>query len=466
MSVIWLGRDEVLHRDVAVKLLASDLTADDGKRDRIRAEALAAARLSHPNIVGVHDYSETEDGRSYVVMELVRGRTLKSLLTDGPLPWPDAVGVCARVAAALAAAHAQGIAHRDVTPGNIMIGDDGVKLVDFGVCAHVGDADSEPDLYGTPAYLAPERLERAAVDPAADVYALGLVLYRTLAGRLPWDADTVTQMIRAHRYVEPAPLPPMPDLPPEVAQMCRRCLARQPADRPDAATVALTLATATGSGGTVELPNAAAPRRSLSPRQVWDSLSPRRVRVAIGAALAALLALVVASTALTPGIVGTAAAQAPGAPSATSVIGRSPVNCQVRYELRRDNEGRFSTALTVRNTGTDDMTDWWLEFTFPGRQRIVDASAPVHDWRQSGQTVLLSGPALIAGGSLTAGLSGEYQGTNAFPLQFQLNDTACRPTLVAAATTVSGGDRSGGDRDREGRGHGKGGKKDDSSGPG
>jgi eukaryotic-like serine/threonine-protein kinase len=137
----------------------------------------------------------------------------------------------------------------------------------------------------------------------------------------------------------------------------------------------------------------------------------------------------------------------------------------VRYELHRSTDGRFSSALIVHNTGSSDVTDWQLEFTFPGRQRVVKASAPVRDWRQSGQTVLLSGPALAPGGSLTAGLSGEYDGTNAFPVQFRLNDTACQPMLVAAATTVSGD--GGGDRDGEGgRGHGKGGKKDDRSGPG
>src|SRR5574342_632028 len=256
MSIVWLGRDEVLERDVAVKLLATDVTADSDVRDRVRTEALAAGQLSHPNIVGVHDYGESADGDSYVVMELVAGQTLSSLLANGPLPWRDAVRVCARIASALAATHARGIAHRDVTPGNVMVTGSGVKLVDFGISALVGEVDRAPDdtVIGTPAYLAPERLERTVVNPAADIYALGLVLYRTRGGRLPWDAGTVTQMIRAHYYVDPAPLPVVTGLPPEVTRLCHQCLAKRPEARPDAATIARTLADAAGPEQTAAPP--------------------------------------------------------------------------------------------------------------------------------------------------------------------------------------------------------------------
>src|SRR5919107_5286548 len=191
MSVVWRAHDEILDRDVAVKLLSPGVAANPGLVNRIRVEARAAARLRHPNVVEVHDFGETRDGLPYVVMELVEGCSLAAVLADGPLPWESAVHVCAQVAAALAAAHARGIVHRDVKPSNVMVTTDGVKLVDFGISATIGEADViGGEVYGTPAYLAPERLARGTVRPATDVYALGLLLYLTLAGRLPWRAST------------------------------------------------------------------------------------------------------------------------------------------------------------------------------------------------------------------------------------------------------------------------------------
>jgi serine/threonine protein kinase len=186
MSVVWEARDEVLDRDVAVKVLAPALAEDPELLRRIHAEARAAAGLRHPNVVAVYDYGETDDrGRlvPYIVMELVTGRSMTELLTGGPLPWRLAVLIGAQVAAALASAHAHGIVHRDVKPGNVMVTAAGVKLVDFGISATIGDADmAEGQLLGTPAYLAPERLDGGHVRPATDVYALGLLLFLGLAG--------------------------------------------------------------------------------------------------------------------------------------------------------------------------------------------------------------------------------------------------------------------------------------------
>ncbi|WP_346537647.1 serine/threonine-protein kinase [Micromonospora sp. DPT] len=151
MSVIWRAHDEVLGRDVAVKLLSPHLAADPQLLHRIRAEARAAARLRHPNIVEVYDYGEAADGDGppvpYVVMEVVEGRSLAQLLTGGPLPWRVAVLVCAQVAAALAAAHGRGIVHRDIKPGNVMVAGAGVKLVDFGISATSGDPDGLRDRF-------------------------------------------------------------------------------------------------------------------------------------------------------------------------------------------------------------------------------------------------------------------------------------------------------------------------------
>ena len=266
MAVIWLATDEVLDRDVAVKLLSPRLAADPYRArvmtERIAAEAKAVARLSHPNIVEVFDYGELhgESGgvQPYVVMELLAGRSLAEMLSGGALPWRVAVLICAQVAAALAAAHDSGIVHRDVTPGNVMVTASGVKLLDFGICATAGDCDIGADnqLVGTPAYLAPERLEPGDVDPAADVYALGLLLYRALAGRAPWDAYTPMQALRAHRDVDPQPLPIIVGLPDEITALCLRCLDRGPALRPAAAEVAAALGLAAGVPGIPDIARA------------------------------------------------------------------------------------------------------------------------------------------------------------------------------------------------------------------
>ena len=250
MSVVWRGFDEVLGRQVAVKVLPPSTSADPSFRRRLRAEAQAAARLSHPHITNVYDYGEatTVDGEPvpYVVMELVDGESLAAVLARvRRLPWPAAVRIAAEVSAALAAAHSRGIVHRDVTPANVMLTPSGAKVVDFGISALIGENDIDPDgsLLGTPAYLAPERLEGGQVSPATDVYAVGLLIYRTLIGQLPWDVGTTTALLRAHQYTEPDPLPPVEGLPKAVSALIARCLEKRPSDRPSSAELAHVLGT-------------------------------------------------------------------------------------------------------------------------------------------------------------------------------------------------------------------------------
>jgi serine/threonine protein kinase len=249
MSVVWRGFDEVLGRQVAVKVLPPSTSTDPSFRRRLRAEAQAAARLSHPHITNVYDYGEatTVDGEPvpYVVMELIDGESLAAVLARvRRLPWQAVVRITSEVAAALAGAHARGIVHRDVTPANVMLTPTGAKVVDFGISALIGENDIDPDgsLLGTPAYLAPERLEGGQVSPATDVYAVGLLIYRTLIGQLPWDVGTTTALLRAHQYIEPDPLPPVEGLPPSVAALVGRCLEKRPADRPSSAELAHVLA--------------------------------------------------------------------------------------------------------------------------------------------------------------------------------------------------------------------------------
>jgi eukaryotic-like serine/threonine-protein kinase len=243
MSVIWRAHDEVLDRVVALKVLAASLAADARFRSLVRQEARAAGALVHPHVTAVHDYGEDVDPdgtvTAFVVMELLSGEVLDSRLTQGPLRWDHAVRVCAEVAEALAAAHRLGIVHRDVTPANIMLTALGAKVLDFGIATHIGapDEDEEGDTFGTPAYVAPERLDGTPAQPATDVYSLGVLLYETVTGRVPYPAETWDELAEALDV----PQPPMDGMPDEVAAVCLRCLDRDPVRRPTAYQVAAEL---------------------------------------------------------------------------------------------------------------------------------------------------------------------------------------------------------------------------------
>ncbi|MCG5438115.1 serine/threonine-protein kinase [Micromonospora foliorum] len=281
MSVVWRAWDRVLERAVAVKVLAGTQASARGARQRIRAEARAAAGLWHPHVTSVYDYGEHTDdaGRhvSYVVMELLPGQTLSQRLATGPLPPAAAMRTCAQVAEALAAAHERNLVHRDIKPSNVMLTPAGVKVVDFGIATTVGRPELEADgrLLGTAAYLAPERLAGGTVLPASDVYALGLLLYRTLTNELPWSAETPTQMLTAHVYVDPAPLPDIEGVSPEVHRLLDRCLATDPADRPDAAEVATALRALTDDAER-RAEQAAQPVPESAPATAVSSASRRR----------------------------------------------------------------------------------------------------------------------------------------------------------------------------------------------
>jgi serine/threonine-protein kinase len=214
------------------------------------AEAQAAALLSHPNITSVHDYGESilENGQvvPFVVMEWLEGSTLSDEVAFAPLPPRAAIRVAAEVASALAAAHERGLVHRDIKPSNVVLTAGGAKVLDFGIAAFAGapEIDSGGKLLGTPNYLAPERLTEADVSPASDVYALGVLLYWLLDGRLPWSPGSPSETIKAHQQEDPRPLGPLRDVPAAVIDVCLRCLDRAPIARPAAATVARVLTAA------------------------------------------------------------------------------------------------------------------------------------------------------------------------------------------------------------------------------
>jgi serine/threonine protein kinase len=242
MSVIWRAWDEALQRTVAVKVLDGPIGTSDGHREMIRREARAAARIEHPNAIQVYDYGETITPRgrvaAYAVMQLLDGTSLAERLAAGPLPWREAVPMAATVADVLAAAHRKNVVHRDVTPENVMLTSDGVKLLDFGIAAEFGQRE-EGLTFGTPPYVAPERLADGQSTGAADVYALGVLLFESLTGATPFGATTWDELEFTERRV----IPPLdvPGLPQPVAAICRRCLAVDPADRPRAIEVAEVL---------------------------------------------------------------------------------------------------------------------------------------------------------------------------------------------------------------------------------
>ncbi|MEV4295601.1 serine/threonine-protein kinase [Microbispora rosea] len=246
MSVIWRAFDQSLQRSVAIKVLDGSLDDDNPGRELMRREARATARLIHPDAIEVYDYGETvtNGGRlaSFVVMRLLEGRSLADRIIEGALPWADAVEIAVGLAKVLAAAHDRGIVHRDVTPENVLLADDGPKLLDFGIAAFIGEADDQLVAdFGTPPYVAPERLKGTTADPAVDVYALGVLLFEMLTGALPYPEKT-WEAIEAARREGPPPAPEgVPGLPQEVADLCRRCLCPDPVDRPSARAVAAAL---------------------------------------------------------------------------------------------------------------------------------------------------------------------------------------------------------------------------------
>ncbi|MBX6356580.1 MAG: protein kinase, partial [Micromonosporaceae bacterium] len=251
MSVVWRAYDEVLGRRVAVKVVAGQHASEARAHERIRTEVKAAKRVSHPHVTKVLDYSDSAK-TPYLVMQLLHGQTLARRMRGGRLPVRTALEICAQVADALAAAHAAGVVHRDIKPGNVMLTAHGATVLDFGIAGFVGERDecgdspevAEDRIWGTAAYLAPERLIQRQVLPASDVYALGVLLYRALAGRSPWPTTGRAEMLAAHICVEPTPLPAEAGVPPAVARLCHRCLAKNPQDRPTAREVARVLAAA------------------------------------------------------------------------------------------------------------------------------------------------------------------------------------------------------------------------------
>jgi eukaryotic-like serine/threonine-protein kinase len=233
MGEVWRARDELLGREVAVKLLRAHVAEDPAFRQRFRSEARIAAGLSDPGIAQVFDYAET-GGVAYLVMELVPGESLAGILArDGALSPKVTLDVVHQTARALQAAHRAGVIHRDIKPGNLLVTEAGViKITDFGIARVLEAAPVTQTgvLLGTARYVSPEQASGEPLTPATDIYSLGVVAYECLAGRAPFLAETQVAIALMHIGEPPPPLPE--SIPPAVRDLVMACLSKDPLRRP------------------------------------------------------------------------------------------------------------------------------------------------------------------------------------------------------------------------------------------
>src|SRR5215218_598603 len=236
MGEVFLARDRVLGRDVALKVLRKQFAGDEEFAERFKREAMSAASLSHPNIVQVYDRGETEEGSSYIAMEYVPGGTLKERISgEGPLVAADAAALGAQVAEALEAAHERGMVHRDIKPQNVLLTATGrAKVADFGI-ARAGSSATisrTGSVMGTAGYMSPEQALGKPAIPKSDLYSLGVVLYEALTGELPFTADNpiavsmkhVTEPLRPPKEIDPT-------IPDGMNALVTKLLAKDPEDR-------------------------------------------------------------------------------------------------------------------------------------------------------------------------------------------------------------------------------------------
>jgi serine/threonine-protein kinase len=369
MGEVWRARDEVLSRVVAVKVLKPEYAEDASFLARFRNEAKHTAALSHPGIANVFDYGEVDNSGAgdengtgsgprtvaYLVMEHVEGEPLSALLgREGPLQAARTLDIVGQAALALQAAHAAGVVHRDVKPGNLLIRPDGVvKVTDFGIARAIDSAPVTQTglVVGTAHYLSPEQAAGKPVTPASDIYALGVVTYECLTGRRPFDEVSPVAVAMAHMSSRPPALPK--DVPPLVADFVDRALDKDPARRqPDAGdfgrtalALAATLREAPPAGEPAAAPTVPAQPDPVTPHpvtKVLTAFSPvptaggtaadaaadddrerRRIRnifVAVGAAVVLLGFLLLHSCGAGPSAPGTAATPTPSSTPSVATV--------------------------------------------------------------------------------------------------------------------------------------------------
>jgi eukaryotic-like serine/threonine-protein kinase len=366
MSEVWRAEDLELGRFVALKLLGPD--AD---RARFEREARAVASLAHPNITQVYDFGEWE-GHLYMLLEYLPGGTLEDRLANGkPLPDDEASAIAAGIAAGLAHAHARGVVHRDLKPANVLFDDEGrPKLADFGIArmaAGEGTLTEAGTVLGTAAYISPEQAMGEPASAASDVYSYGVLLYRMLTGKLPFESTNALELVRLHRDEQPPPIESVRnDAPAVLAATAAASLAKRPQDRPaDGGELLRRLGVPTGTGATTvvapsedatrALPLAAAP--VIATEEAYPEPPPSRSRAPLVVAALVLLALAGGglayaltrdSTPTQPGTVGTI--------STPSTARRHTTSGATTTTAPSTNTGETTTAPTTAQTTTQATT--------------------------------------------------------------------------------------------------------------
>jgi eukaryotic-like serine/threonine-protein kinase len=239
MATVYKAQDLLLGRLVAIKLLHESLTNDEEFLHRFQQEARAAAKLSHPNIVTVHDIGQ-DDHRQYIVMEYVEGRTLKQIIRDHAarqrlLPINRAIDLTIQICAGIGYAHRAGLVHCDVKPQNTLVTrDERIKVADFGIARAMNQISVHDRelIWGTPQYFSPEQAAGEQATPASDVYAIGIILYEMLTGCLPFEAESHTALALKHIKERPAPVSQLnPAVPPQIEQIVNKVLSKEPSGR-------------------------------------------------------------------------------------------------------------------------------------------------------------------------------------------------------------------------------------------
>ncbi|MFD5827839.1 protein kinase [Lentzea sp. NPDC060358] len=347
MGVVWQARDEQRDRVVALKLLSTDRRSPEAVAQMLR-EGRVAGRLRHPHAIRVHEVVE-HDGRPCLVLEYLPSRSLAALIAErGALPPGVVAAVGRQVASALAAAHAEGIVHRDVSTFNVLLAEDGIaKITDFGIARAVGEGTvtDARTIVGTPAFLAPEVAAGEAATFASDVFSLGATLYAALEGTPPFGVDDNPYAL-LQRVVRGEFEPPRPDG--RLGEVLLRLLRRDAAQRPTMAEAHKLLA-AVAEG----LPLPAAPPKSGTQMLPARRHLPRRV-IAMAAGGAVLVAAGVVIGVVVQGDRPGSSAQSEPTPAPTTAA------CAARYEVTNSWPGGYQVEVTVGNTSSGGLTGWTI----------------------------------------------------------------------------------------------------------